>query len=46
MVASPMDEPLAAEKPRRGRFGIFVLGFIVGIVALFGLALLANYGNF
>jgi hypothetical protein len=46
MVASPMDEPVAAEKPRRGRFGIFVLGFIVGIVALFGLALLANYGNF
>src|SRR3984893_12077026 len=27
MVASPMDEPVAAEKPRRSRFGIFVLGF-------------------
>jgi hypothetical protein len=46
MVASTMEEPVVAEKPRRGRFGIFVLGFIVGIVALFGLALLANYGNF
>src|ERR1700728_1731682 len=46
MVASPMDEPVAAEKPRRSRFGIFVLGFIVGMVALFGLALLANGQNF
>jgi hypothetical protein len=46
MVASPMDEPAIAEKPRRSRFGIFVLGFIVGVIALFGLALLANYGNF
>jgi hypothetical protein len=47
LVASPMVEPVVAvEKPRRGRFGIFVLGFIVGAMALFGLALLANYGNF
>jgi hypothetical protein len=46
LVATPMVEPVAAEQPRRGRFGIFVLGFIVGVIALFGLALLANYGNF
>jgi hypothetical protein len=46
MVASPTDEPVAAEPRHRGRFGIFVLGFIVGVIALFGLALLANYGNF
>ena len=32
----------AVEKPRRrGRFWIFVLGFVVGAVALFGLALFA-----
>jgi hypothetical protein len=47
LVASPMAEPaVVAEKPRRGRFGIFVLGFIVGVIALFGLALLANWQNF
>jgi len=46
MVASPMAEPVAAEKPRRSRFWIFVLGFIVGVIALFGLALLANWQNF
>ena len=46
MVATPMVAPAIAEKPRRGRFGIFVFGFIVGAAALFGLALLANYGNF
>jgi hypothetical protein len=46
MVASPVVEPGIAEKPRRGGFWIFVLGFIVGVVALFGLALLANSGNF
>jgi hypothetical protein len=46
MVASPMVEPAVVEKPRRGGFWIFVFGFIVGVVALFGLALLANSGNF
>jgi hypothetical protein len=45
MVASPMAAPVA-EPRRRGRFWTFVLGFIVGVIALFGLALLANYGNF
>jgi hypothetical protein len=46
LAASPLAEPVAAEKPRRGRFGIFVLGVIVGVIALFGLALFSNYGNF
>jgi hypothetical protein len=46
MVATPMDEPVVAERPRRSRFWTFVFGFIVGVVALFGLALFANYGNF
>ena len=45
MVAPPIAEPVA-EPRRRGRFWTFVLGFIVGVIALFGLALLANYGNF
>ena len=31
-----------APPPRRGRFWIFVLGFIVGALALFGLALFAS----
>jgi hypothetical protein len=32
-----------AEKPRRrGGFWIFVLGFLLGAIALFGLALLAS----
>ena len=39
LVATP--EPSAIEKPRRSRFWIFALGFVVGVVALFGLALFA-----
>ena len=39
MVATP--EPSAIEKPRRSRFWTFALGFVVGVVALFGLALFA-----
>src|SRR5947199_4713614 len=41
LVATPMAEPAAEEKPRRrgGRFWSFVLGFILGAAALFGLAL-------
>jgi hypothetical protein len=45
MVATPVVEPVAAEKPRRGRFGIFVLGFFLGALALFGLALFASLRN-
>src|ERR1700737_815187 len=41
LVATPMAAPVVAEKPRRGGFWTFALGFILGAVALFGLALFA-----
>src|SRR3979411_1319660 len=34
LVATPMPEPVAIEKPRRSRFWTFALGFVVGVVAL------------
>jgi hypothetical protein len=46
LVATPMAEPSAVEAPRRGGIWIFALGFIVGVVALFGLALFAALRNF
>src|SRR5438445_2442592 len=45
MVATPMVEPVVEEKPRRGRFGMFVLGFLLGAAALFGVALFARLKN-
>src|ERR1700735_1748203 len=42
LVATPRAEPVAPEPPRRGRFWPFALGFVVGALALFGLALLAS----
>jgi hypothetical protein len=42
MVATPVTEPKVVEKPRRGGFWTFVLGFLLGVIALFGLALLAS----
>ena len=42
---APEPEPVVIEKPRRGGFWIFALGFVVGVVALFGLALFATMGN-
>jgi hypothetical protein len=45
LVATPMPEPVVAEKPRRSGFWTFVLGFIVGALALFGLALFATLRN-
>src|SRR5438046_8111217 len=45
LVATPMVEPVAAEKPRRGGFWTFVLGFLLGAAALFGLALFASLRN-
>jgi hypothetical protein len=45
LVATPMAEPAAAETPRRGGFWIFALGFVVGAIALFGLALFATLRN-
>jgi hypothetical protein len=41
MVATPVDEPVVEKKPRRRGFGMFVLGFLLGAAALFGLALYA-----
>ena len=41
MVAMPVAEPDGEKKPRRRGFGMFVLGFVLGAVALFGLALYA-----
>ena len=47
MVATPVaDEPAVEKKPRRRGFGTFVLGFVLGAVALFGLALYASLKNF
>ncbi len=46
LVATPLAEPTNAEKPRRGRFWSFALGFIVGAIALFGVALLAALRDF
>jgi hypothetical protein len=46
MVATPMAEPAVVEQPRRGGLWIFALGFILGVVALFGLALFAALRNF
>jgi hypothetical protein len=44
LVATPA--PAVAEKPRRSGFWTFALGFVVGVVALFGLALFATLRNF
>jgi hypothetical protein len=45
MVATPMAEPVVVEKPRRSGFWTFALGFVVGAIALFGLALFATLRN-
>jgi hypothetical protein len=45
MVATPMAQPVAVEKPRRSGFWVFLLGFMVGAAALFGLALFATLRN-
>jgi hypothetical protein len=42
LVAPAMAEPAVVEPPRRGGFWIFALGFVVGALALFGLALFAS----
>ena len=46
MVATPVDEPVVEKKPRRRGFGMFVLGFLLGAVALFGVAVYASLKNF
>ena len=45
MVATPMAEPVVGEKPRKRGFGMFVAGFLAGVLALFALALLASLKN-
>ena len=45
LVAAPAPQPAVIEKRRRGGFWIFALGFVVGALALFGLALFATVGN-
>ena len=42
LVATPVTLPKVVEKRRRGGFWTFVLGFLLGALALFGLALLAT----
>jgi hypothetical protein len=45
VATPPVAEPVAVEKPRRSRFWIFALGFVLGAVALFGLALFSTLRN-
>jgi hypothetical protein len=45
LVATPAPEPAAVEKPRRSGFWTFLLGFLVGAIALFALALFAALRN-
>src|SRR3954466_15084270 len=45
LVATPMPEPASEEKRRRSGFWTFALGFILGALALFGLALFATLRN-
>ena len=42
MVATPASGAVAIEKPRRSRFWVFALGFLVGAAALFAAALFAS----
>src|ERR1700683_2191846 len=46
LVATAVAEPAAPAPPRRGRFWPFAFGFVVGALALFGLALLASLRSF
>ena len=49
LAAPPMTaerNPVPAEKPRGGRFWPFALGFLLGALALFGLALFASFNSF
>ena len=46
LVATPASPPAAIEKRRRGGVWIFALGFVVGALALFGLALFTTLRDF
>ncbi len=45
LVATPMVQPAVIDKPRRSKFWTFALGFVLGVIALFGLALFAALRN-
>jgi hypothetical protein len=45
LVATPAPAPIVIAKPRRSGFWTFALGFVVGAIALFGLALFATLRN-
>src|SRR3954454_6160568 len=45
LVATPEPKPVAAQRASRGGFWMFVLGFLAGALALFGLALFASLRN-
>jgi len=45
LVATPAPELEEKPKPRRRGWGMFLLGFILGVAALFGLALYASLKN-
>jgi hypothetical protein len=40
-----MASPAVIDKPRRSRFWTFALGFVLGVIALFALALFAAFRN-
>jgi hypothetical protein len=46
MVASPVAAPAPAQERRRGRFWPFALGFLLGVLGLFCLALFAGLNSF
>jgi hypothetical protein len=45
LVATPAPTPVVIAKRRRSGFWTFLLGFILGALALFGLALFATLRN-
>jgi len=45
LATIPARQPAGIEKRRRGGFWIFALGFVLGALALFGLALFATLRN-
>src|SRR5450631_4819576 len=42
LVVTSTPAPVVADKPRRSGFWVFVLGFVIGAAALFGLALFSS----
>src|SRR6202049_1119842 len=45
LASTPVAKPVVVEKPRSSGFWTFAFGFILGAVALFGLALFASLRN-